>query len=133
MDQITIRVESPTLQSLEEEAEDDGVTRSEYIRNLLRNRHEPTEDVESLRREVAQYETELENVRGEKKKLSEKVDELETEVERLKNEKQVIIEQRSENSELVEYVEQEKNLQEQYRRAGILTKAKWSLFGMDDE
>jgi|APHM01.1.fsa_nt_gi Ribbon-helix-helix protein, copG family. len=133
MDQITIRVESPTLQSLEEEAKDDEVTRSEYIRNLLRDRHEPSENIEELRTEVAQCETELENVRDEKERLSEKVDELETEIERLKNEKQVIIEQRSENTELVEYVEQERNLQEQYRKAGIITKAKWSLFGMDDE
>lgn len=58
-------------------------------------------------------------------------EQLHTDYERVKNEKQTIIEQREENTELVEYVEREKDMQERYREAGIMTKAKWAIFGMD--
>lgn len=63
--------------------------------------------------------------------LQQEVDELETELERVKNEKQTIIEQREENKELVEYVQQEKSAEQRWREAGITTRMKWRLFGMD--
>lgn len=133
MEQTTIRAKATTLQSLEEEASEEGVTRSEYIRSLLRNRHEPSENTQRLRSQIAECEDELSSVREERDNLSNKIDDLETEIEQLKNEKQVLVNQREDNTELMEYVEREKDLQEKYRKAGLLTKTKWAIFGMDDE
>jgi len=47
-DSITIRLQSDLIDSLETEADEEGVSRSEYIRQILRQRH----DVEDLREKV---------------------------------------------------------------------------------
>ncbi len=57
------------------------------------------------------------------------IEDLERDVERLQNEKQTLIADRQEKQELVEYVEEEKT----YRKANILTRARWWLTGMDDD
>ena len=57
----------------------------------------------------------------------ERVPELEQEIERLKRERRQLLEQRSENKELQRYVNDEKR----YREAGIVTRLKWFLRGMD--
>jgi len=54
-------------------------------------------------------------------------DELEREVERLNRERRQLLEQRDENKQLRRYVEDE----QRYRQAGIVTRVKWFLRGMD--
>jgi hypothetical protein len=63
--------------------------------------------------------------------LQHEVDALESEVNRLKNEKRLILEDRDEKAELVNYVEQERTAEQQWREAGLGTRLKWKLFGMD--
>jgi septal ring factor EnvC (AmiA/AmiB activator) len=60
--------------------------------------------------------------------LEARVADLETDVERLRSEKRTLIRDREERGELVAYVEAE----EQRRRAGLLTRSKWWLFGRDE-
>lgn len=132
MQQITLRLDEDTLESLEGEADENGVSRSEHIREVIDSRHEADdlrseheEEVERMRREHA------EEVRA----LRDRIEELETDVERLENEKQLILEQREENTELVEYVEHERSLQERRERrqsAPAWKRAKWWLLGAPD-
>jgi len=112
MQQITLRVPDDMLEDIEEEAEEHGESRSEYIRNVLRTRNEHTEDVDELR---------------------EKVNQLQTDLDRVRNEKKLILEDREEKKELVRYVEEERTVEQQWREAGLLTRTRWRLFGMDGE
>jgi len=61
----------------------------------------------------------------------ERVAELEEEVDRLKREKRLILEEREEKRELARYAEDERTRQQQKDEAGIVTRAKWFLVGMD--
>lgn len=65
--------------------------------------------------------------------LQQRIEELERENQRLKNEKRTIIQQREEHTELVNTVERQQSLAERKASAGVLTRAKWWLVGMDDE
>lgn len=65
--------------------------------------------------------------------LEERVARLEAENERLRREKRLILEQRQEHTDLVRAVENDRTLAERKARAGLLTKAKWALFGMSDD
>jgi len=106
MENVTVRVHVRTLAEIEREAADAGKSRSEYIRECLRNRHAD----DRLR---AEYERTLA--------------ERERTIERLRNEKQVLVDQfqREEQTEaLVRYVEEKKD-------AGIVQRTKWWLFGRD--
>ena len=58
--------------------------------------------------------------------LHNEIEELHNKIDRLEREKRMILEQREENTELIEYVDDEKR----FRRANILTRAKWWLRGM---
>jgi hypothetical protein len=106
MEQTTLRLPADLLEDLDEEAEEHGVSRSEYVRDILASRHEH----ERLR----------------------------TEVERLRNEKRTVLEQREEHQELVAFARTERELverREQRERereaAGVMTRAKWWVFGRD--
>jgi len=72
--------------------------------------------------------------------LEERVDELaaenedlRTDVDRLQNEKQQILEQREEHRELVRAVERDQTLEERWRSAGLATRLRWRVFGMNDD
>jgi metal-responsive CopG/Arc/MetJ family transcriptional regulator len=71
----------------------------------------------------------LRAVLGEYEELRTEYEELHTECERLRNEKRTILDQREEHGELVKYAEQERT----YREAGLLTRARWWAFGMNDD
>jgi predicted nuclease with TOPRIM domain len=81
----------------------------------------------AFRRLIAEYD----ETRQEYDSLKAEYDELQTELEAVKNERKTLIRDREEKQELVKYVEREKDMQERYREAGIVTKAKWAIFGMD--
>jgi metal-responsive CopG/Arc/MetJ family transcriptional regulator len=59
-------------------------------------------------------------------------EELQRENERLRNQLQAITSRQQEHTDLVEYVEEERSLSRQKAEAGVVTRAKWWLFGMDD-
>ena len=77
MAQISLRLPDELLESLDEEAEERNVSRSQYIRDTLESRH-------GLRREIA---------------------ECDREIERLNRERRQLLEQREENQQLRRYVE----------------------------
>lgn len=95
MAQITLRLDDGLLDTLENEADERGVSRSKHIRDAIESRH----DADELRRKN----------------------------ERLRNEKRALVSQREEHTELVRYVEDE----QRYRQAGIVTRLRWWLRGMD--
>ena len=125
MEQITVRIPADTLTSVESEADEHGVSRSQFIRDALatavgHGEHGPSND------QVAELETEI--------------TELEQTVERLRNEKQTLIAQREEHTELVEYVEEERSIRErdaerrrEREQAGVFSRAKWWLVGRPAE
>jgi len=119
MRQITVRLPEELLAAVEADAEAEGQTRSERTRAVLEARHEagtvPVEDLQGIARALREREDELADCRRT--------------VERLRNEKRTIIEQREENQELVEYAKEQKSLQRRRHEAGVLTRAKWWLFG----
>ena len=59
------------------------------------------------------------------------VNELQTQVERLQREKRMILEHREEHTKLVESIQREESRQDRLARAGVLTRAKWWLTGMN--
>jgi len=63
----------------------------------------------------------------------ERVGDLEQEVERLEREKRLILEQREEHSQLVRAVEEQRTLERERAQAGLATRAKWWLFGRDED
>jgi Arc/MetJ-type ribon-helix-helix transcriptional regulator len=104
MQRVTVTLEPEQLETISDvQEEGKAESKSEAVRHIIQRYEEQQQEYE----------------------------ELHTEYERVKNEKKTIIEQREENTELVEYVEREKDMQERYREAGIMTKAKWAIFGMD--
>lgn len=79
---ITIRLQQDLIDSLEAEADEKDVTRSQYIRETLQNRHEADElreKVETLQDRLESREervTELEEQLRERSRIEEKVDTL---------------------------------------------------------
>lgn len=63
----------------------------------------------------------------------ERVGDLEQQVERLEREKRLILEQREEHSQLVRAVEEQRTLEQERAQAGLATRAKWWLFGRDED
>lgn len=108
MRQITLRVPEDVLDEIEAEAEADGVTRSERIRDILRTRSEHAEH-------------------------EERIDELETTLERLKREKRMVLEQAEEHGELVEYVEQERQIQRKRFEASLSDRIRYFIWGYDGD
>lgn len=56
-------------------------------------------------------------------------DDVKQDRDRLQNQLQKLIDEREETTEIVEYVEEERS----YRQVGIVTRAKWWLWGMPDD
>jgi len=110
MKKVSVSLESHHVERLDERQENSDVdSRSGALRQIL-------DEYDELR-------TECENLRAE-------CDDLRTDVERLQEEKRLILTNQDTKRELVEYVEEERNAEQQWREAGLLTKAKWSVFGM---
>lgn len=126
MKQITLRIPENTLESLEGEAEEHGITRSEHIRDVIESRPEHGEDTDELRNEIEELEAKIEELESENEELT-------RDLERVKNEKQALIEQREENTELIKYVEQERTAEQRWREAGLTTRLKWKVFGMETD
>lgn len=137
MEPVTLRFKSDTIESLDDEADESGQSRAEYIREVVRNRHEAdkirTEYEAKLEQVRDEYEAKVEQVRGEHEgeleRLRSDLEQAQTDIERLRNEKQMLIADRQEKQELVEYVEEERSWREQPLR----TRLKWWMFGKGAE
>lgn len=115
MRNITLRLADETITELEDEADEYGVSRSEYLRNLIESRDEHD---------------------GNTDEYNERIEQLERENERLHRERRQLLEQREENTELVRYAREQRSIErerEDRRReresANILRKTWWVLAG----
>ncbi|WP_227380650.1 hypothetical protein [Haladaptatus halobius] len=84
MEPVTLRFESDTIESFDDEADESRQSRAEYIQEVVRDRHA----VDEIRTE---YEAKLEQVRSEHEaeleRLQSELEQEQTDVERLRNEK----------------------------------------------
>lgn len=118
MQQITVRLAEDDIEELDAEADERGDSRSEYIREIIASRHDDAEEVARLQAEVADYEDEVTHLQA-------KVDDLQRQLQQANTRIDA-------SNELVEAVQQEQSLQRQKAEAGLATRAKWWLFGMDE-
>lgn len=112
MKPTSIRLDEETLDDVDEEASERGLSRAEYLRVIVENRHESG-------RIRDEYEAKLESLR--------------TENERLQRERRQLIAQREEHGELVTVVSRQQSLQERKAQASIFKRMKWSITGMPSE
>lgn len=119
MQNVTIRLPLRLLAELEREADQQGVSRSEHIRQSLATRDEHERTQREYDRLRAEYEREIA--------------ELQERIAYLENRERVMLEEREEKAELVAYAEAERTAAERWRQAGLLTKAKWAIGGMPDD
>lgn len=148
MEPITLRLEEDTLERVEDEADEEGLKRAEYLREIVANRNEHEEIRREYEEKLSEYEEKLERLRAEYESelnaieaeyqeriddLKSEIDDLEMEIQRVHREKRQILEQREEHTELVKQVEQERSLAERKAQAGILTRTKWLITGMPAE
>lgn len=99
-------------------------------------REDQKEQIENLVGKGNPYESKSEAMRGvidEYNQRGAQIERLQEENQRLHNERNTILNAREENTELVEYVEEERSMTKRKAQAGILTRGKWWLMGMDDE
>lgn len=104
---------------VDETASSAGENNAEAIRETIRHARRLEERVDDLETTVADQE--------------ETIERLEATVDRLQTEKRQILDQRVEHQELVRAVEQQQSLKEKRAKAGIFTRAKWWLTGMDED
>lgn len=111
MKRVTVSLEDEHVEAIDEfqEANDLDST-SEAVRRLI-------DAYEDLQRDYENLHTQYEG--------------LQADVERLQNEKRLILEDREEKNELIEYVEEERTVEQRWREAGLTTRVRWKLFGMD--
>lgn len=149
MKTVTVRFAEDYADTLDEEAEQAGLSRAEYLRELIeQGREAPAIRAELVetREELMEVRTELDAIRDE---LAETREEL-VEVEQARDAAQARADDLREQlkarnareedvGELVEYVREERKLQRDRRdferrraEAGLLTRTKWWLVGMSD-
>jgi TolA-binding protein len=122
MANLSIRVPDEEVEEIDNDADAADQSRAEYIRSLIRSRHDSNEAQAELDELQAEYE--------------EQITDLEQEIERLRREQRQILEQREENKELVRYAEQQRSVlerREERRDAPAWRRAKWWLFGRSEE
>lgn len=149
MDSITLRLQADTIESLEEEANEHGVSRSEYIRDLIRSRDEykrlreqyealreeherlQTEHEQEIERLEARHQEEIEDLEAEHKAkiedLEGEINHLQNQIDRLQRTNLKILEHRDENTDLQVYVDERR----EWEQANWFTRQKWKLFGKD--
>ena len=157
MTSISIRINDDLLESLNEEAEEQGVSRSEYIRATLEARHEADVLRSKLDELQAEYEElearheDLQQLLGaanerletyselqeEHSALQEDYEALESRYEDLQRQLAAVNARQEDVTELVEFVEEQRELtryQERRQRllddANILRRWKWKLTGV---
>jgi len=111
MGRFSVSIDDDLQDDLEDYAEEhhDDV-RSRAVEELLRKGLEYDDVVEDLEADVEHAEARADDLRRQLQAVQERQDDVD---------------------ELVEYVETEMTVQERKAQAGIVTRAKWAVFGMD--
>jgi len=89
--------------------------------------HDFSSRSEAVRQLFAKYE----ELQADHEELNATCESLRKEVERLKREKRLILEEREEKDELMRYVKEERTAEQRWREAGLGTRIRWKIFGMD--
>ena len=139
MENVTLRIPTALLEELDAEADDAGVSRSEYIRENLDNRHAGVSAHEhaALQAEYDELQTEYEQLQREHERLAERVQTLETDKDRLQDQLAATNRRVDEHQELVAFAEEQREL-ERYREArerrkdeaNLFTRLRWKITGM---
>lgn len=123
---FSIRFPENELETLDAEADEQNLSRSEYVRELFRNRHGDSVELAELR-------DKHERLREQHKQLQDEYDQSLNEVDRLNRKLTAALELKGENDELVEYVEHERELQKRREHTPVWTRAKWWVFGQPEK
>lgn len=121
MDNLTVRAPEELLEEIANEAEDEGISQSAYVRECLRNRNASDASAKQAERKLAE--------------CKEQVNELEQEIDRLNRERRQLLEQRGEHTDLVRAVEQEQSLEERRekrKQSNVFRRTWWWLAGTPD-
>jgi|APHM01.1.fsa_nt_gi hypothetical protein len=114
----TVRLCDTLTRHVESVRQDEQTSDAEAVRECVR-RSERLADVEA---HVDELDTEVDRIRRE----------LNTEVGRLRREKRQILAEREEKAELARQIKNQRSAEQRLRKAGLVTRAKWLLVGMDD-
>lgn len=107
MQKVTVTLRAEDLEVLEDVDEDN---RSASMRAVLDEYRELRDRVDDLEDELDQERARAEDLRRQLREVNAREDDV---------------------AELAEYVEEERELERRYREAGIVTRARWWLTGMD--
>jgi Arc/MetJ-type ribon-helix-helix transcriptional regulator len=145
MDRITVSLDDGSGEIVEENVGDGTAyeSKSAFVRECITE----YEHLTSLQTQVAELEEELaaareqrDSAEAEADDLRDRVEDLEVELEQqearaddLRRQLKAANGKNERMQELARYVEDERRVEQQWREAGLLTKAKWRLFGMPSE
>lgn len=107
MQNVTLRMDEEFVETLDSEADDRDLSRSDYIRNILQSRH----DTSDLQREIDALQRKNNELRSQLQAANQRIDA---------------------SNELVEYVEEQRemeNSREERRHANVLRRGWWWLAG----
>lgn len=114
MQNVTLRMDEEFVETLDSEADERGLSRSDYIRNILKSR----DDTNELQREIDALQRKNGDLRSQLQAANQRIDA---------------------SNEIVEYVEEQRELEssrEERRHANVLRRGWWWLAGTpeaDDE
>lgn len=152
MQPTTLRLPKGTLEDVADEAENRELSRSEYIRKIIDERHADYEEqlndykqkINDYEKQVADYEREDRDYAEQVTDYEQRVNEYEERIKDLETENQRLVKQLASTNQridaandLVKYVEQQRDL-ERYRarreqmidQAGMFTRWKWKFTGV---
>lgn len=104
MKTVTVRLDEEEVEDLDEEAENQDISRSEYIRAILEARHDTEQEIQQLK----------------------------TDNERLQRKLTEVISLKEEHEDLIRHTEEQKSLEMKKHQASLVTRMKWLVFGGDD-
>jgi len=131
MEQITLRLPEDVLDAVEQEADEQGISRAEYLREVIRSRNESDADVSDLKAKVSELEKDLKAERSEADRLSGKL-EVKNETIEAKNEH---IEAKNDHIESLESTiyEQQQAMNNAVAQRGVFGRIRSALGSGDDE
>lgn len=136
MENIGIRVTKEMLEKLDNEAQKRDVSRSEYIRTILSNRHK-TSQIQT------EYEEKLKNHKKNIEDLKEQLENVKQERDRLQRQLRETNKRIDDVDEVVSYVKEEKEINkirrerekklDKIKSAPIWKRAKWKILGIPNQ
>ena len=129
MRNTTLRLEEETIGELDEEADEHGLSRSEYLRMLIRTRHEHDERDDEYGERIAERDERIEDLEQELDAKDARIDELRSELQaanrRIDDVNDVIDDTRT----IARTQQREQMLEERQKAVTIFRRAWWAVAG----